>query len=63
MAQPASVGSLAAPGTVISLAGGIEVACGQGSVRLLTVTPEGKKSMDSKDFINGRKVSAGDVLQ
>lgn len=63
VAQPASVGSLAAPGTVISLAGGIEVACGQGSVRLLTVVPEGKKSMDAKDFINGRKVSAGDVLQ
>ncbi len=50
----------AAPGTVLSLASGIEVACGRGSVRLLTVIPEGKKSMDAKDFINGRKIAVGD---
>ncbi len=63
VAKPASVGSLAAPGTVLSLADGIEVACGQGSVRLLTVTPEGKKSMPAAAFINGRKVAVGDVLR
>ncbi len=63
VAKPASVGSLAAPCTVLSLADGIEVACGQGSVRLLTVTPEGKKSMPAAAFINGRKVAVGDVLR
>ena len=63
VAQPASAGKLAEAGTVISLVGGIEVACGEGSVRLLTVTPEGKKSMDAKDFINGRKINVGDILQ
>ncbi len=53
---------LAAPGTVLSLDGTIEVACQTGSIRLLTVTPEGKKSMAAKDFINGRKLTLGDVL-
>ncbi len=63
VAQSASVGSLAPAGTVLSLADGIEVACGHGSIRLLTVTPEGKKSMPAKDFINGRKIAVGDRLQ
>ncbi len=63
VAQPVSAGSLATPGTVLSLGNGIEVACGKGSIRLLTVTPEGKKSMPAKDFINGRKIAQGDLLQ
>ncbi len=63
VARPPEAGALASPGTVLSLAGGIEIACGRGSVRLLTVTPEGKKSMPAKDFINGRKIAVGDVLQ
>ncbi len=54
--------ALAAPGTVLSLTDGIEVACGTGSIRLLTVVPEGKKSMAAKDFVNGRKVQVGDIL-
>ena len=56
-------GTLAPAGTVISLDGGkITVACGSGSVALLTVLPEGKKRMAASDFINGRKISVGDVL-
>lgn len=56
-------GSCAAPGTVVSLDGGvIEVACGEGTVLLLAVLPEGKKRMRSSDFINGRKINVGDVL-
>ncbi len=54
--------ALATPGTVLSLDNGIEIACGQGSIRLLSVTPEGKKSMLAKDFINGRKIRVGDIL-
>lgn len=56
-------GTLAPAGTVLSLSGGkIEIACGSGSVALLSVLPEGKKRMAAADFINGRKVALGDVL-
>lgn len=56
-------GSLAPAGTVLSLNGGkIEVACGVGSVSILSVLPEGKKRMAASDFINGRKIAVGDVL-
>ncbi len=56
-------GELAPAGTVLSLEDGkITVACGSGSVALLSVLPEGKKRMRSADFINGRKLSVGDVL-
>ncbi len=56
-------GTLAPAGTVLSLAGGkIEVACGVGSVFILSVLPEGKKRMAAADFINGRKIAVGDVL-
>lgn len=49
-------------GEVISLEGGIEVACGEGSVMLLRVLPEGKGRMAAADFVRGRKVSLGDIL-
>jgi len=56
-------GTLAPAGTVLSLTGGkIEVACGVGSVSILSVLPEGKKRMAAADFINGRKIAVGDVL-
>jgi methionyl-tRNA formyltransferase len=60
--QSPEVGSLAAPGTVLSLDQGIEVACGAGSVIFTAVTPEGKNRMNAADYIRGRKVSVGDVL-
>lgn len=54
---------LGTPGEVISLADGkITVACGMGSVALLSVLPEGKKRMNAADFINGRKINVGDLL-
>ncbi len=49
-------------GKVISLDGGIEVACGKGSVVLTTVVPEGKGKMSAADFIRGRKIALGDIL-
>ena len=56
-------GALAPCGTVLSLTGGkIEVACGCGSINILSVLPEGKKRMAAADFINGRKIAVGDVL-
>ena len=53
----------AAAGEVLSLEKGrITVACGKGAVDLLVVLPEGKKRMNAADFINGRKIAKGDVL-
>ena len=50
-------------GEVLSLnSGKITVACASGAVSLLTVLPEGKKRMSAADFINGRKLQCGDVL-
>ena len=49
-------------GRVISLDGGITVACGRGAVTLTGVVPEGKGRMGAIDFIRGRKVSIGDIL-
>ncbi len=57
-----SCGTQAAPGTVLSLEDGIEVACGQGSVILTSVTPEGKGRMSAADYIRGRKLTVGDIL-
>lgn len=50
-------------GEVLSLDGGITVACGEGAVTLLGVVPEGKSRMSATDFIRGRKVNIGDILK
>ena len=50
-------------GEVISLDGGIEVACKRGSIRLLRIVPEGKSRMSAADYVRGRKISLGDVLR
>lgn len=50
-------------GEILSLDGGITVACARGSITLLGVLPEGKSRMSAVDFIRGRKVSLGDVLK
>ena len=51
-------------GTVIALDGGrITVSCGVGALDLLSVLPEGKKKMGAADFINGRRISVGDLLK
>ena len=57
-----TVGALAAPGTVLSLEGEIEVACGEGSVFLTRVLPEGKGRMSAADYIRGRRLSINDIL-
>ena len=60
--QAPEAGNVAAPGTVLSLDRGIEVACGTGSVIFTVGTPEGKSRMNAADYIRGRKVAVGDVL-
>jgi methionyl-tRNA formyltransferase len=53
----------AAPGTVLSLDGCINVACGNGSVlSLWRVLPEGKGRMSAADYIRGRRIAKGDIL-
>lgn len=48
-----------APGTVLSLDEGIEVACGEGSLVLTSVQLEGKRTMSAKEFLTGRALEVG----
>jgi methionyl-tRNA formyltransferase len=51
------------PGTVLAVgAEGIDVQCGQGVLRVLRVRPSGGRAMAVKDFLNARRVMAGDRL-
>ena len=51
------------PGRVLRAdSNGIEVACGQGTVRLLELQPEGKRRMSAQDFLAGRRWTAGKEL-
>ena len=53
-------------GTVTALSdrkeGGITVACGDGTVVLTRVLPEGKGAMSAADLIRGRRIALGDLL-
>lgn len=51
------------PGTVLSLDDGITVSCSSGSLTFTGVLPEGKGRMNAVDFIRGRKLKVGDLLQ
>lgn len=63
-AEKTEAASDAAPGTVISLDGGvITVACGEGCLAITGVVPEGKSRMAASAYINGRKIAVGDVLK
>lgn len=57
----AKAGDSAAPGTVLALKP-LTIACGEGSVELLTVTPEGGKPMAGTAWAAGRRLKAGDSL-
>lgn len=54
-------GDSAAPGTVLALKP-LTIACGEGAVELLTVTPEGGKPMAGTAWAAGRRLKAGDSL-
>ncbi len=60
-------GQAARPGTVLSLDdtgdGVIEVACGEGTLLITRVTPEGKSQMSAAAYIRGRKLHVGDLLR
>lgn len=49
-----------APGTVLSVTPeAIEVACAQGSLLLLSLQPEGKRAMTTREFLASRTVAVG----
>lgn len=51
------------PGTVFSLEDGkIAVACSAGAITIERLLPEGRGRMSALDFINGRRIRAGDRL-
>lgn len=41
---------------------GITVACGKNSIRISFLQPAGGKVMPARDFVNGRKIKVGDLL-
>lgn len=43
--------------------GSITVACGEGALEVTVVIPEGKGKMTAGDFVRGRKISVGDILE
>jgi methionyl-tRNA formyltransferase len=54
------------PGEVLKCdaqANQIVVACKKGSVAITRLLPEGKGRMNATDYINGRKISEGDILK
>ena len=42
---------------------GILIKCGSGAIWIKKLKPQGKKTMNYKDFINGKKIHVGDVLK
>ncbi len=42
--------------------GSFTVACGEGALKIFRIKPEGKGVMTAGDFIRGRKISKGDIL-
>ena len=54
----------AACGEVLSLEKGcITVKCKEGAISIRALLPEGKSRMKASDYINGRKIAIGDILQ
>lgn len=55
---------VAEPGTIIDVSAGyVDVACGEGILRLLEVQPAGGKLMSAGDFARGCRLQPGDRLQ
>lgn len=55
------------PGKVIDISdkgeGYVTVACGEGALKITALIPEGKGKMTAGDFVRGRKISLGDILE
>ena len=55
-------GDVAAPGTIVSLDGGICVQTGDGILQITELQLEGKKRMEAAAFLRGAHVAVGEVL-
>jgi len=61
--QAALAGSSGEPGTILKAEkSGIEVACGQGSLLIQQLQPEGKRKMFAADFLAGNRLETGTKL-
>ena len=61
--QPLSGSQSAKPGSIVSVADTLDVACGQGSIyRIKELQPEGKKAMSAADYLRGANLKTGDHL-
>ncbi len=60
-AEPLKASARATPGQVVRAGKeGVDVACGDGQLRLLQLQPEGKRAMDAASFVNGFRVQPGE---
>ncbi len=63
LAQPTAGETTAAAGTVVAVSGeGVDVACGDGVVRLLSLQREGGRPMASAEFVRGHPLLTGERL-
>lgn len=61
--KAAAMNGCGAPGSVLKAdAGGVEVACGAGSLNILEMQPCGGKKMNAQAFCNGHEIKPGDVF-
>jgi methionyl-tRNA formyltransferase len=62
-ARPSGDETAHEPGTIIKVTNScIEVACGPGSLLIMEVKPEGRKSMSVHDFLLGTTIKEGTSL-
>lgn len=57
-----STGSTGKPGEVLATDGVFRVACGEGSLEIVSLQPDGSRRMDAADFLLGSPLCVGDVL-
>jgi len=60
--EPVEFEGSAAPGTVVSVKGGLTVAAGEGAVKVLRLKPEGRKEISGEEFVRGYRVEKGEQL-
>jgi len=53
----------AAPGTVVTTTGHLEIATGQGTLRIERLLRQGKSEMSAEEFLRGAKIETGDRFQ
>lgn len=52
----------APPGTILSLEGGVTLACGEGAYRIDSLQRDGKARMEAADFLRGTRLEEGQAL-